>query len=537
MKKLYFFSALFFSIMSLHSQTQITLTFQAKDSLTQSALALDSLRVENLTENCDTTLYDAVSVLNIIAGWPVGIDHPETSNTESFIVIQNAPNPFHGTTTVRIFLGDAGELNMAVFDNSGNKLSGYHDRFGKGWHLFAISESETRMMFLQVSDRLTTKTIRLLSTGMEGKGEGIVYRGQSGSADPTMKSGHDAAGFVFYLGNQLQYTAYVQGYQESVRLDNPVSSETYVFPMLPVVLPAIPSVSTSQVTGIMQTTATSGGNVTNDGGATVTARGVCWSTSPGPTTSGNHTTDGSGTGIFVSNLTGLTPGTPYYLRAYATNSVGTAYGNELAFTTLSAGFTCGNVVTYSGKNYNTVLIGSQCWFRENLNVGNRVNGGSYQTNNGVMEKYCYANLESNCDVYGGLYEWHELMQYVTTPGAQGLCPVDWHIPTDGEWTTLTTFLGGEGIAGGAMKETGTVHWTPPNTGATNSSGFTALPAGDWYSSMAVFESHGMVTLFWSSSQSGLNVSWIRYITYDSQSAGRAPDGYQPDGMSVRCLKN
>ena len=96
-----------------------------------------------------------------------------------------------------------------------------------------------------------------------------------------------------------------------------------------------PNVTTAAVTNITQTTATSGGNVTSDGGATVTARGVCWSTATSPTTANSHTTDGSGTGTFTSSLTGLTMGTLYYVRAYATNSTGTAYGNQVTFTTLS----------------------------------------------------------------------------------------------------------------------------------------------------------------------------------------------------------
>ena len=97
----------------------------------------------------------------------------------------------------------------------------------------------------------------------------------------------------------------------------------------------VPSMTTAAITSITQTTATSGGNVSSDGGATVTARGVCWSTSPNPTTAKNKTTDGSGTGSFTSDIAGLSPGTPYYLRAYATNSQGTGYGNQVSFTTLA----------------------------------------------------------------------------------------------------------------------------------------------------------------------------------------------------------
>ena len=107
-----------------------------------------------------------------------------------------------------------------------------------------------------------------------------------------------------------------------------------------------PTVTTSQVTNITQTTATGGGNVTSDGGATVTERGICWSTSHNPTTSGSHASNGMGTGSYTVNMTGLTPGTQYYVRAYAINNQGTSYGNEVAFTTLG-GATLPTVVTVS----------------------------------------------------------------------------------------------------------------------------------------------------------------------------------------------
>ncbi len=125
---------------------------------------------------------------------------------------------------------------------------------------------------------------------------------------------------------------------------------------------------------------------------------------------------------------------------------------------------------------------------ENLNVGSMINGSSNQTNNGIIEKYCYDDNTSNCDTYGGLYQWEEMMQYVTTPGAQGICPDGWHLPTDEEFKTMEMALGmSQGEAddtgwrgtdeGGKMKESGTTHWYSPNMGATNSSGFTALPGG------------------------------------------------------------
>ena len=299
---------------------------------------------------------------------------------------------------------------------------------------------------------------------------------------------------------------------------------------------SIPTVTTDSVTNITQTTATSGGNVTSDGGATVTVRGVCWNTSTNPTTANSHTTDGSGTGTFVSNLTGLIPNTFYYIRAYATNSIGTAYGDELTFTTQSV-FNCGiDSINYSGQYYTTVFIGTQCWFQENLNVGTRINGSQDQSDNSIIEKYCYNDLESNCDVYGGLYLWNEMMQYSTTPGVQGICPTGWHLPTDGEWTTLTDYLGGISVAGGKMKETGTAHWSPPNTGATNSSGFTALPGG-YRNYVGSFNYLTYNAFFWSSSHYGATSAWSRSLYYNFEYVTRDYYNNTLYGFSVRCLQN
>jgi uncharacterized protein (TIGR02145 family) len=249
-----------------------------------------------------------------------------------------------------------------------------------------------------------------------------------------------------------------------------------------------PTVTTDNTTNIASTTATSGGNVTYDGGAPVTARGVCWSTSANPTLADNYTTDGIGEGVFVSTITGLTFNTLYYVRAYATNSKGTSYGNEESFTTL---FPCAGIASfvYEGQTYNTVEIGSQCWMEENLNVGTRIDAAANQTNNGTIEKYCYNDDNANCDTSGGLYQWNEMMQYITTPGAQGICPAGWHLPTDDEWKILegnadTQYGVGDpewdgtlwrGLdAGKRLKST--TGWYSNGNG-TNDFGFTALPAG------------------------------------------------------------
>jgi hypothetical protein len=122
--------------------------------------------------------------------------------------------------------------------------------------------------------------------------------------------------------------------------------------------------STATVNNITETTATGGGNVTSQGNSAVSARGVCWSISANPSTSDAHTTDGSGTGSFTSNITGLIANTLYYVRAYATNSAGTGYGNQQSFTTQQG--TGGTVTDIDGNVYHTVTIGTQTWMVENL---------------------------------------------------------------------------------------------------------------------------------------------------------------------------
>ncbi|MBU6331934.1 MAG: hypothetical protein KGQ80_05920, partial [Bacteroidetes bacterium] len=248
--------------------------------------------------------------------------------------------------------------------------------------------------------------------------------------------------------------------------------------------PGLSNVSTTAASAITATAASTGGNVTSDGGAAVTARGVVYGTAQNPTTANSTTSDGTGTGAFNSTLTGLTASTLYYVRAYATNSAGTAYGNEVSFTTLST-FTCGfsTVSDVDNNTYATVQIGTQCWTQSNLKVTKYRNGdiiptGLSNAQWGSTTSGAYAifnNDPVNDALYGKLYNWYAVTD------SRGLCPTGWHVPTDGEWTTLTTFLGGESVAGGAMKSTATQPtpggWNAPNTGATNSSGFTGLPGG------------------------------------------------------------
>lgn len=295
-----------------------------------------------------------------------------------------------------------------------------------------------------------------------------------------------------------------------------------------------PSLLTSAATNLTPTSAVSGGTITSAGSSEIIKKGVCFSISPNPDTNSSHTKDGSGTGAFTSSLTNLIPNTVYYARAYATNKQATGYGDAITFTTPE--IVCEPSFTYEGKLYNTILINSQCWMKENLNAGTRINGNVSQGNNSTIEKYCYNDEESNCNFYGALYQWDEMMGYSTTPGVKGICPTGWHIPTDADWAILSDFLGGDSIAGGKIKQAGFQNWAAPNTGATNSSGFTAFGGGNYTGT--VYEGIMLFAYFWSSTQDNANTdyAWSR-TPYSAGKDLYRGSAKKTKGFSVRCLKD
>ncbi len=210
-------------------------------------------------------------------------------------------------------------------------------------------------------------------------------------------------------------------------------------------------------------------------------------------------------------------------------------------------FVCGNLLKdfRDDQIYTTVQIGDQCWMAENLNIGLLVNGNNDMTDNSIIEKYCYDQTSANCDVYGGLYQWDEMMQYSSTPGSKGICPTGWHVPTDDELKTMEMHLGmtqaeaDETLLrgtdeGGKLKEAGSSHWTSPNTGATNSSGFTSLPGG-YRNSDGSFSSISNNAFLWSSSEN-ISTAWYRTLFYDKEQVYRF-SYHKTSGFSVRCLQN
>ena len=194
-----------------------------------------------------------------------------------------------------------------------------------------------------------------------------------------------------------------------------------------------------------------------------------------------------------------------------------------------------SVTDIEGTVYNIVDIGGHTWMAENLKTATYNDGSpiEYVSDsaawvNSTTGAYCWYNNDSAtyAETYGKLYNWF-------TANTGKLCPIEWHVPDDDEWTTLINFLGGDSVAGGKLKETGTTHWSNPNTGATNETGFTALPGGSRYDK---FNDGGRYGWWWSTTVFAGTYAYTRDIGYAASSINR--NAYlKKSGRSVRCVKN
>lgn len=326
----------------------------------------------------------------------------------------------------------------------------------------------------------------------------------------------------------------------------------------------IPTVVTFNPTNITGSTATGEGAVTNSGGYSVTSRGVCWSTAQNPTKSDSHTTDGSGTGYFSSNITGLIPYTTYHVRAYATNAMGTAYGLDVSFTTAAIdGQSCPNAPTvtdYDGNSYNTVQIGSQCWMKQNLRTTHYADGTSIPFSTSISQTAAYRcnpnNSAGNVNTYGFLYNGVAAMKGTNTSnnnpsGIRGVCPTGWHMPSHAEWLQLTdyvssvpAYLCGNATSNIAKALASTAGWTSsPNTcqvgnqtSSNNSTGFTAVPAGAYYGPSVGYDFFNQAGIYWSTTYNSPTSRFMIMIAYSLSS----PYYYNMEieaFQSVRCLRD
>lgn len=308
---------------------------------------------------------------------------------------------------------------------------------------------------------------------------------------------------------------------------------------------AIPSVETTTAINITSTSALGGGTVTDDGSDPVTTRGVCWGINQIPSILDNKTIDGSGTGSFISNLTELSAYTTYYMRAYATNTLGTGYGEVVPVTTTGIPITFnpnlsyGTVTDIDNNVYKTIKIGTQTWMAENLRTTKYLNGDLIGTTSPaslldlysqsiIKYQWAFDGNENYVNTFGRLYTWY------TATDTRKICPVGWHLPTYDEWMLLINYYGGGCLAGGSLKEVGTSHWESPNTAATNSSGFTALPGGFRFPEGKFYEINSIGRWLSSSEDNnhetwGLCLSWlVGELAFISG---------KNEARSIRCVKD
>jgi uncharacterized protein (TIGR02145 family) len=276
-------------------------------------------------------------------------------------------------------------------------------------------------------------------------------------------------------------------------------------------------------------------------GSGVFERGIVWSSSPNPTISSNKSVAGNGGFGFTQSFVGVTIDSQFYARAYARTSAGVYYSPERSFTSVLWNRCPGSpsVTDIDGNLYHTVQIGNQCWMQSNLKVSKYRNGDVIPTGlsnsawqNTTAGAYSiYNNAFVNDTLYGKLYNYYAVLD------TRGLCPTGWHVPTDGEWNNMQATLGSFSVRGGVLKSKSTQPtlggWTSPNTAATNSSGFTALPGGR-RNGLGVFEfieNEGHYGYYFSLSGGGCrllrsNSGYMGFVGLDNTV-----------GFSVRCLRD
>ena len=669
----------FVGITAVFAQT-VTLTFTGRDA-NNHFIPFDRVEIGNVTRSWQETIYYPDTVI-VMGG--TGIE--ENVFTKGFALAQNNPNPFEVTTNATLTTSEAGEVTMEMLDMNGRMVAS--QKFGNiqaGVHQFTLTVAVPGTYILTARQNGKTSSIKMVNKG-EGAMNRVEYVGLSGTKAEIPEQKSESKGIItnpFTLGNEMMYIGYVNisgteytsqtihknqivsenfvlnfnatapagmatvttdevtniqptratcggnvvddgGYSVIARgicwntTPNPVFNENHISSgdglgaftcyltnlsenttyyvrayavnsvdtaygqqRIFTTSVTLPTITTNNVSCITATTATCGGNVTNMGGAPVTSRGVCWNTSQNPTVSDSHTTDGSGMGDFTSNMTGLIFGTTYYVRAYATNSGRTAYGEQRCFTQNIDGQPClgtPTVTDHEDNVYATVQIGNQCWMRDNLRTTTSPSTGTYLIP-AVGTDYTYTGKQArwyNNDSttyalmnYGLLYNWNAAVDTFKTAYGEtsvnisssnavsvnftghrrGICPAGWHLPSNAEWTQLTDHVssqcqylceGNTSYIAKALADS--IGWdnyyyvncfVGNNQSTNNATGFSALPAGHFISSSY---NAGIQATFWSSAQSSNNNAYYRYLRYSTNNIDGATCT-KSIGCSVRCLRD
>lgn len=309
-----------------------------------------------------------------------------------------------------------------------------------------------------------------------------------------------------------------------------------------------PILTTKPIQNIGLYSAKSGGEIESDGGSVITQKGIVWSTQPNPTISlTSKTLNGGGVSNFESNLNQLAPNTTYYVRAYATNSVGTAYGNTITFNTLPIPT---SVTDVDGNVYSVLVLGNQIWMQENLKTTKYCNGdpipmymSDVQWQELTTGGWSYFDNFSGNESYGKLYN------YYAATDNRNPCPCGWHVPTDAEWTQLENYLIANGMnfdnttqgnkiaksmASKNMWQASSIFGAVGfNPSTNNTSGFNGIPAGRRFNT-GEFVNLGSTAAWWTATQQNTTLAWYRWLSKDGLDSKRSSSN-KSFGYNIRCI--
>lgn len=541
MKRFFLSMLLVLAGMALFSQVNITVAFTARNA-DSNYVQLNRVSITNLTKNWQETIYWPDTTLTMY--FDVGIEDDYLEN-RGFALSQSNPNPCDGTTEFDLAVPEEDPVHLEITDMRGIVETFQAMSLSRGLHHFRVTLPSAGSYVMTARQNGKTSSIKMVSS-RGGGSLGIDYLGEGQAIGHLTKS---VTINPYNSDDRMEYVGYADICGVEVESGHIVTQLFYPNYTLDFseALCFLPTVNTDSMVYYTDTTATGGGDVLSDGGAPVTARGVCWSTSHNPTVSDSHTNDGDSTGVFVSSLTMLAPATTYYMRAYATNIMGTAYGDEVSFTTWRQ-FQCGmdTITDIDGNIYNTLQLGNQCWMKENLRTRHYSDGTPIPHGNTASLDVAYWYYPHNdstiVPLYGLLYNW--------TAAAGGapvlnICPQGWHLPSMNEWYQLTSYLTGQSqywcgdnIYQTAKSLASTIGWATSSTpcaigndiATNNATGFGAMPAGGFNNHYHDFSGGAY---FWTPDNYS-DENWAFRLT----TGGAFPSQFHHSkqyGLSVRCI--
>ncbi|PLX08508.1 MAG: hypothetical protein C0596_06530 [Marinilabiliales bacterium] len=498
------------TFVTLSYSQEINLTF--KSTYACAYEGLDSVKVENLTQGGDTVLYYPDTVLTINLS---GIEEHLLSK-QGFYISQNYPNPFANETKFEVNVIEDNHYSFQVIDLTGKQVAKTNKYLKRGVHEFTFVSGQSGSYIISVnSEKYAQRILVICGEVSQNSGFKLIYNDYSYQSNLLTRS--TKSNFVFAIGDQLKYTVYINGESEEI-IDIPEGDKLYTFNLF-VERPARPTVTSS---------------IIGEGTLELT-----WDDVIGASGFKYNTVNDFYSAIDIGLTYGLTREfstdvecgiiLDTYIWSYndCHHSSQTRYEGFIEYQFDD---------TINSEKYNTVLIGNQCWMKENLRSSKYANGDDIthlpdeswyllETDAWVY----YDNDPNNNIPYGKLYNINAVFD------ERNVCPEGWHVPSDAEWTVLNDYLGGQFVAGGKMKIQGTDYWLPPNDAATNTSYFSAYTSGGRYFD-GEFNGIHEVCRWWSTTYYSSTGVWCRHIDYLYPYLWRGgPNEY--NGYSIRCIRD